>query len=39
DIDEDQDIAQNAGIVGTPTVQVFKNKELIQEWKGVKPKG
>lgn len=39
DIDEDRDIAENAGIVGTPTVQVFKNKELIQEWKGVKPKG
>jgi thioredoxin reductase (NADPH) len=38
DIDQDQDIAENAGIVGTPTVQIFKNKELVKEVKGVKQK-
>lgn len=38
DIDQDQDIAENAGITGTPTVQFFKNKELLKEVKGVKPK-
>ncbi|WP_026794467.1 MULTISPECIES: thioredoxin-disulfide reductase [Planktothrix] len=38
DIEEDPDIAQNAGVVGTPTVQFFKNKDLIENLKGVKPK-
>jgi thioredoxin reductase (NADPH) len=38
DIDKDRDIAENAGITGTPTVQFFKNKELVKELKGVKPK-
>ena len=38
DIEADQDIAENAGITGTPTVQVFKDKELLQELKGVKQK-
>ncbi|MEA5619106.1 thioredoxin-disulfide reductase [Cronbergia sp. UHCC 0137] len=38
DIEQEQDIAQNAGIIGTPTVQLFKNKELLQEIKGVKQK-
>jgi thioredoxin reductase (NADPH) len=38
DIDEDKDIAENAGVTGTPTVQFFKDKELIQELKGVKQK-
>ena len=37
-IDKDRDIAENAGIVGTPTVQIFKNKQLVKEWKGVKQK-
>jgi len=36
DIDKDQDIAKQAGINGTPTVQLFKNKILKREWKGVK---
>jgi len=36
DIDKDQDIAKQAGINGTPTVQLFKNKLLKKEWKGVK---
>ncbi len=38
DIEKDPDIAQNAQIVGTPTVQFFKDKELLQEVRGVKPK-
>ncbi len=38
DIEADPDIAENAGITGTPTVQLFKNQELIQEFKGVKQK-
>jgi thioredoxin reductase (NADPH) len=38
DIEADPDIAENAGITGTPTVQLFKDKELLQELKGVKPK-
>lgn len=38
DIDQDREIAENAGVVGTPTVQFFKNKELLQELKGVKQK-
>lgn len=38
DIDKDRDIAENAGVTGTPTVQLFKNKELVKEVKGVKQK-
>ncbi len=36
DIEIDQDIALQAGVGGTPTVQLFKEKELIKEWTGVK---
>jgi len=36
DIDKDQDIANQAGINGTPTVQLFKDKLLKKQWKGVK---
>ena len=36
DIDKDQDIAKQAGINGTPTVQLFKDKLLKKQWKGVK---
>ena len=36
DIEEDQQIAQQAGINGTPTVQLFLLKELKKQWKGVK---
>ncbi len=36
DIDKDQDIAKQAGINGTPTVQLFKDKLLKREWQGVK---
>jgi thioredoxin reductase (NADPH) len=38
DIDKDRDIAENAGVTGTPTVQFFKDKELLKEIKGVKQK-
>jgi thioredoxin reductase (NADPH) len=38
DIEQDPDIAESAGVVGTPTVQFFKNKGLVGEMKGVKPK-
>jgi thioredoxin reductase (NADPH) len=36
DIEADQAIAQQAGVTGTPTVQLFFNKELKQQFKGVK---
>ena len=29
DIEEDAEIAEAAGIMGTPCVQFFKNKEMI----------
>ena len=38
DIEKDRDIAENAGVSGTPTIQFFKNKELLIESKGIKPK-
>jgi thioredoxin reductase (NADPH) len=36
DIEADQAIAEQAGVTGTPTVQVFLNKELKQQFRGVK---
>nr|YP_002048697.1 Thioredoxin reductase [Paulinella chromatophora]ACB42487.1 Thioredoxin reductase [Paulinella chromatophora] len=36
DIELEADIALQAGVNGTPTVQLFHNKELKQEWRGVK---
>ena len=36
DIENDQDIAKQAEVNGTPTVQLFKDKELKKQWKGVK---
>ncbi|MBP0020948.1 MAG: thioredoxin-disulfide reductase [Cyanobacteria bacterium SBLK] len=38
DIDADPDIARDALVVGTPTVQFFKNKELVEVMQGVKQK-
>jgi thioredoxin reductase (NADPH) len=38
DITEDPEIAESAGVIGTPTVQFFKNKDKIGEMKGVKQK-
>ena len=36
DIEAEQEIAQQAGVSGTPTVQIFLNKELKQQFRGVK---
>jgi thioredoxin reductase (NADPH) len=38
DIQDDPDIAESAGVTGTPTVQFFKDKAMIGELKGVKQK-
>ena len=38
DIVADPDIAKTAQVVGTPTIQFFKDKEMLQEMKGVKQK-
>jgi thioredoxin reductase (NADPH) len=38
DIEQDPEIAENAGIVGTPTIQFFKDKAKVAEVKGVKQK-
>lgn len=38
DIVEDSQIAESAGITGTPTVQLFKEKALVGELKGMKQK-
>jgi thioredoxin reductase (NADPH) len=38
DITEDPDIAEAGGVTGTPTVQFFKHKELVEQVIGVKPK-
>ena len=35
DIDAEQEIAQQAGVTGTPTVQLFFRKELKQQFRGV----
>ncbi len=38
DITEDPQIAEAGGVTGTPTLQFFKNKELVEQLMGVKPK-
>lgn len=38
DIEQDPEIAEAGGVVGTPTIQFFKHKEKVGELKGVKPK-
>ena len=38
DIEDDPKIAEQAGVTGTPTIQFFKDKGLLKELKGVKPK-
>jgi len=38
DITADPDIAETAGVVSTPTIQFFKNQELIEQMVGIKPK-
>ena len=34
-LEEDADIAAQAGVTGTPTLQLFKDKALKQQWRGV----
>lgn len=36
DIEAEQEIAQQAGVTGTPTLQLFKDKALVQQWRGVR---
>ncbi len=36
DIEVDQEIAEQAGVNGTPTVQLFFKKSLQKQWRGVK---
>lgn len=38
DIEQDPEIAEAAGVIGTPTVHVFKLKDKVGELKGVKQK-
>ncbi|CAM8963366.1 unnamed protein product [Rhodiola kirilowii] len=38
DIEEDPEVAEAAGIMGTPCVQFFKNKEMLKTVSGVKMK-
>ncbi len=38
DITEDPEIAQMGQVIGTPTIQFFRNKQLLEEIKGVKQK-
>ncbi|MCS6812868.1 MAG: thioredoxin-disulfide reductase [Cyanobacteria bacterium] len=38
DIEQEPEIAESAGVIGTPTVQFFRNKELVGELRGVKQK-
>lgn len=38
DIEQDPEIAESAGVTGTPTIQFFKHKAMVGELKGVKQK-
>lgn len=38
DITEDPEVAEAAGVVGTPTIQFFKHKDKVEEMLGVKQK-
>jgi len=38
DVEQDPEIAEAAGVVGTPTIQFFKHKDKVGELKGVKQK-
>ena len=38
DIEVDPEIAQAAGVTGTPTIQFFKNKDRVESLPGVKMK-
>ncbi|QNJ03994.1 thioredoxin-disulfide reductase [Synechococcus sp. PROS-U-1] len=36
DIEADQEIAEQAGVNGTPTIQLFHQKAMVKQWRGVK---
>jgi thioredoxin reductase (NADPH) len=36
DIEADQEIAEQAGVSGTPTIQLFHQKAMVKQWRGVK---
>lgn len=38
DIDAEPEIADMGQVVGTPTVQIFKNQEMVKEFRGIKQK-
>jgi thioredoxin reductase (NADPH) len=38
DVEADQEIAESAGVTGTPTIQLFKDKALVYTSKGIKQK-
>lgn len=38
DVEQDPEVAESAGVVGTPTIQFFRDKALVSELKGVKQK-
>ncbi|MEC4984881.1 MAG: thioredoxin-disulfide reductase [Oscillatoria sp. PMC 1068.18] len=38
DIEAEPEIAENAMVTGTPTVQIFKDKEILEQLRGVKQK-
>ncbi len=38
DIEANPDIAEQGGVTGTPTIQFFKDKDLLEQMVGVKPK-
>ncbi len=38
DIVEDPEVAKMGQVIGTPTVQIFHNQELVKEMKGIKQK-
>lgn len=38
DITKDSEIAEAAGVTGSPTVQIFQEKSLVKEFRGVKMK-
>ena len=38
DIEADPNIAESAGVIGTPTIQLFKDKALVAQIQGIKQK-
>jgi len=38
DIDADPEVADMGQVIGTPTVQIFKDQEMVKEFRGIKQK-